>query len=81
MTESWPGMVLSEMTQAPDTHGGHTYGAAMVFRGTANIPGLGPDGKPWTWDTSFSALEPNTGTTGHPLSAIVNIAQNRPSND
>lgn len=64
-----------------NTHGGHTYGAAMVFRGTANIPGLGPDGKPWTWDTSFSALEPNTGTTGHPLSAIVNIAQNRPSND
>ncbi|KFI47920.1 hypothetical protein [Bifidobacterium biavatii] len=60
-----------------NTHGGHAYGTDFIFTGTADIPGNGPDKKPWTWDTSFSAIEPNTLTTGHPLSAIANIAQYR----
>ncbi|WP_206430769.1 hypothetical protein [Bifidobacterium goeldii] len=51
------------------------WGADVTIKGTSNIPGDGPDGKPWTWDTSFSAVEPSTQTTGHPLSAIINIAQ------
>ena len=59
------------------THNGHTYGADFVLRGTADIPGEDENGSPWTWDTSFGAVEPNTGTTGHPLSAIANIAQYR----
>lgn len=59
------------------THGGHTFGADFIITGTANIPGNGPDGQPWTWDTSFSAVEPNTHETGRPLSAIANLAQFR----
>ena len=60
------------------TDGQPTWGADVQLSGTANIPGNGPDGKPWTWDTSFSDMEPSTHTTGHPLSAIVNIGQRWP---
>ncbi len=62
---------------AYNTHGAPSLGVDISLTGRANIPGNGPDGKPWTWDTSFSAVEPNTHTTGHPLSAVVNIAQAR----
>ncbi|MBT1172703.1 hypothetical protein JS528_04920 [Bifidobacterium sp. MA2] len=63
------------------THGGHVQGADFVFRGTADIPGVDAQGQPWTWDTSFETVEPNTGEIGHPLSAIANIAQYRESSD
>ncbi|MBT1172700.1 hypothetical protein JS528_04905 [Bifidobacterium sp. MA2] len=59
------------------TNGAPSYGVDVAINGRANIPGNGPDGKPWTWDTSFSAVDPSTNTTGHPLSAVVNIAQKR----
>ncbi len=59
------------------THGGHVQGADFVFRGTSDIPGVDAKGQPWTWDTSFETIEPNTGEIGHPLSAIANIAQYR----
>lgn len=45
------------------------YDASMHITGTARI------GAKYDWDTCFSAVEPGTGTTGHPLSAIVKIAQ------
>lgn len=45
------------------------YDAAMHITGTAKI------GSQYDWDTCFSAVEPRTGQTGHPLSAIVKIAQ------
>ncbi|KFI52370.1 hypothetical protein [Bifidobacterium callitrichos] len=60
-----------------NTNGVPSYGVDVAINGRANIPGNGPDGKPWTWDTCFSAVDPTTNTTGHPLSAVINIAQKR----
>ena len=53
------------------------YNASVRVHGTANIPGTDSNGHAWDWDTCFSAVEPRTGTTGHPLSGQVVIPQDR----
>lgn len=57
------------------TDGEPTYGVNMLVSGTANIPGIASDGRPYDWDSSFEAVDPTTGTTNHPLSAQIPIAQ------
>lgn len=57
------------------TNGEASYGASMKITGTADIPGNDSKGYPFDWDTAFEAVEPATGTTGHPLSAQIVIGQ------
>lgn len=59
------------------TNAWRAAGANATISGVADIPGVDSNGQPWTWDTCFSAVEPRTGTTGNPLSGVVNIAQKR----
>ena len=56
------------------------YNALAHIYGTINM-NTGVNGKysklgtPWDWDTCFSAVEPLTGTTGHPSSGVILINQ------
>lgn len=59
------------------TGGQPSYGVDMQITGTANIPGTASDGRPYDWDSSFEAVDPGTGTTNHPISAQIPIAQNQ----
>lgn len=59
------------------TNGEASYGVDMSVTGTANIPGTASDGRPYDWDSSFEAVDPGTGTTNHPISAQIPIAQNQ----
>lgn len=57
------------------TGGQPSYGVNMRITGTANIPGIASDGRPYDWDSSFEAVDPTTGGKNHPLSAQIPIAQ------